>query len=224
MQATSNGGNHFAPADVTINVGETVTWTNESGPHNVRFNDGSFEMPMESELPAAWPAGGVMRTFTSSGDFRYYCEAHGTPTSGMSGFVHVVDVTTPPVSPQPGSPPSSGEGGSPGGSPGGGPSPTRTPFRVTLRVSDATPAKAGRLRFFGTVRPAQDGRSVLIQVRTGGGRYRTVAKARLRDAGTKQSVFSVRLRVARDTLFRARMPGRGDHTTGTSRTRRINLR
>jgi hypothetical protein len=218
VQATSS--NTFVSSDVTIDVGDTVTWTNTGGSHNVVFDDGLFTQPSAMAVPAAsWPAG-VSRTFSAAGRFTYYCVAHRS--IGMTGVVNVVAPAEQP-------PAGGGGGGSPGGgspgggSPGGEPSPTRTPFKVTLRVSDATPAKAGRLRFSGTVRPAQDGRSVLIQLRTRHGGYRTVGKARLKDAGAKQSAFSVRLRVSHDAVFRARMPGRGDHTTGTSHTRRINL-
>jgi plastocyanin len=207
----------FVSSDVTVNVGEMVTWTNTGGTHNVKFNDGSFEQPS----PANGTAWTVSRTFATAGDYRYYCSIHGTATGGMSGFVHVV---APGTNPPPGAtPPPAGGGGSPGGgSTGGGSpesgSPQKTPFTVTLRSSRA---KGAKVRFFGSVRPAQDGRLALIQVRSRGGRYKTVVRVRLKHARGDQSVFSVRLRVARVGVFRARVLGAGDHSTGTSGTRRV---
>jgi plastocyanin len=81
------GGNTFSPSTVTINQGDTVTWNNVSGSHNVKFDDGSFEMP-PSPSTALWS---VSRTFPNVGTtMRYYCEAHGAPNGvGMSGVVNV---------------------------------------------------------------------------------------------------------------------------------------
>jgi plastocyanin len=91
---TAGGGaNVFAPADVTVVQGDSVTWSNAGGPHNVRFDDDSFEMPAAPDS-AAWS---VSRTFSALGVFRYYCEAHGLPNGvGMSGTVSVVAAPPPP--------------------------------------------------------------------------------------------------------------------------------
>ncbi len=81
----------FSPADVTIDLGDTVTWE-QSGifPHNVRFDDGSFEEPADP-TSTPWTAD---RTFDAPGTFRYYCEQHGGPNGeGMSGTVKVRDAT-----------------------------------------------------------------------------------------------------------------------------------
>jgi hypothetical protein len=190
---------------------------NTGGTHNVTFNDGSFEQPN----PASGMAWTVSRPFDTPGDYRYYCTIHGSPTSGMSGFVHVVAAGSPTPSPGGGSTGGgSGGGSSGGGSTGGGTqggSPKKTPFKVSLR----TGRSKGKARFSGTVRPAHDGRLVLIQVRVRGGRYKTVAKVRLKHARGNQSVFSVRLRVAHAGVFRAQVLGAGSHSTGTSGTRRV---
>jgi plastocyanin len=81
----------FSPAEVTIDIGDKVTW-NQSGPfpHNVKFDDGSFEQPADpSSVP--WTA---ERTFDAPGTFRYYCEQHGGPNgTGMAGTVQVRDAT-----------------------------------------------------------------------------------------------------------------------------------
>ncbi len=93
----------FSPAEVTIDVGDTVTWE-QSGvfPHNVKFDDGSFEEPADP-TSTPWTA---ERTFDTPGTFRYYCEQHGGPNgSGMSGTVSVRDPSgdvPPPVDVEPG--------------------------------------------------------------------------------------------------------------------------
>jgi plastocyanin len=100
---TAGPGFEFEPADVEIDVGDTVTWQ-QSGPfpHNVRFDDGSFEQPADP-TSTPWTA---ERTFDTPGTFRYYCEQHGGPNGeGMSGTVAVRDATgsvPPPAKVEPG--------------------------------------------------------------------------------------------------------------------------
>ena len=86
-QSVTARDNTFSPRDVTVDVGDTVTWTNAGlFPHNVKFDDGSFEQPAEPDT-SNWT---VERTFDTPGTFRYYCEAHGEPGgSGMAGSVTV---------------------------------------------------------------------------------------------------------------------------------------
>jgi Copper binding proteins, plastocyanin/azurin family len=219
VQATS--ADTFVQSDVTVTVGEKVTWTNTGGTHNVVFDDGMFTQPATAMMPSGWPPI-VSRTFSQAGDYTYYCQLHRS--IGMTGTVHVVAAGAPPMGG--GSPGGSTGGGSTGGGSGGGSqgggspgsgAPKKTPFKVTLRTSRSK----GKARFSGTVRPAQDGRRVLIQVRGRGGRYKTVAKVRLKHARGNQSVFSVRLRVAHAGVFRAQVLGAGSHSTGTSGTRRV---
>ncbi|HWM93092.1 MAG TPA: fibronectin type III domain-containing protein [Thermoanaerobaculia bacterium] len=71
----------FIPDEVTINVGDTVHWTIESGGHNVNANDGSFR----SGAPGA--VSSFSHTFNSVGTFGYHCEPHGI--AGMVGLVKV---------------------------------------------------------------------------------------------------------------------------------------
>lgn len=76
----------FTPADVTVFQGESVTWTNGGGSHNVRFEDNAFTMPVAPDA-SPWS---VTRTFDQVGVFRYYCELHGYPNGvDMSGAVTV---------------------------------------------------------------------------------------------------------------------------------------
>ncbi|MDQ3936199.1 MAG: plastocyanin/azurin family copper-binding protein [Actinomycetota bacterium] len=94
VQATPN--NTFSPRTVTVNVGDTVTWTNGGGLHNVKFDDGSFEEPSEPSF-SSWS---VKRTFDAAGEFRYFCEEHGAAGgSGMSGTVVVQGAQPPPPPP-----------------------------------------------------------------------------------------------------------------------------
>lgn len=83
---TANSSLQFSPSSVVIDQGDTVTWNNSGGLHNVHFDDNSYIMPA-SPSTAAWS---VNRTFTSPGMFRYYCQVHGSPNGGgMSGIVWV---------------------------------------------------------------------------------------------------------------------------------------
>jgi plastocyanin len=80
-------GNTFTPKTVSINVGESVTWTNQAGGfHNVVFDDGSYAQPADPD-PAPWT---VTRTFDTAGEYLYYCEQHGNQGGvGMAGKVIV---------------------------------------------------------------------------------------------------------------------------------------
>jgi plastocyanin len=223
----------FDPNTVTITVGETVTWTNTgSNPHNVRFTDRSVGDP-QTPSSSAWS---VMRTFDATGAFSYYCEVH----AGMTGTVNVTAAAPPPGGGTPppgggtpppggGTPPPGGGTPPPGGGtppPGGGGNPPPGGLAnttVTLRVSDTTPARGARVRFFGTVRPARDGRLLQLQRRARGGSYLTVARIRLADAGSARSKFSKRLRVMGDAVFRARLPADRAHKVGVSRAKRLNV-
>lgn len=106
----------FVAKDVTIAPGETVTWNNEGGTHNVHFDDNSFVMPMFPSS-SSWS---VSRMFGSVGTYRYYCDLHGSPGGvGMSGTVFV----------------STSGGGSPSPPPGGGPSPTPGDAKPTTSIT-----------------------------------------------------------------------------------------
>ena len=97
---TATPTNDFDPSNVTVDVGDTVTFDNAGGFHNVKFDDGSFEEPADP-TPSQWE---VKRTFDKPGTFRFYCEQHGGPGgSGMAGTVTVRgpdgDVPADPVTP-----------------------------------------------------------------------------------------------------------------------------
>ena len=78
--------NAYTPKDVTITHGDTVTWTNRSGVHNVHLDNDSFDQP-PNPISGAWV---VSKTFTTTGTYRYYCDIHGSPGGvGMAGTVKV---------------------------------------------------------------------------------------------------------------------------------------
>jgi plastocyanin len=75
----------YRPGMVTINAGDTVTWT-QSGdaPHTVTADDGSFD---SGELTTG---GNFSMRFDEAGTYRYYCTLHGGPGGeGMSAVVTV---------------------------------------------------------------------------------------------------------------------------------------
>lgn len=73
----------FRPANLTINAGDTVIWTNASGAHNV-IGDTAGE-PLCGCVGTSIP--GFTNTFTIPGDYFYHCSFH--QSFGMTGVVHV---------------------------------------------------------------------------------------------------------------------------------------
>jgi plastocyanin len=200
----------FDPATVSINQGDTVTWTNVGGCggnclHDVAFDDGSFRQP---PIPAdnAWT---VSRTFGAPGTFRYYCSIHGHSGGiGMSGRVVVNAIaggppsdggtqpgaTAPPgVGPTEGSPPSSPTTPSPS-APTTSPPPatqrakgrcrSRRKFRIRLRQPDG-------LRFR-SARVSVNGKPARVVPRMVSGRMRQTAEVDLR--GLPRGVYRTRIR------------------------------
>ena len=136
-----------------------------------------------------------------------------------------------PANPPPGGgPPEQGPGGGGNTDPGsGGPAPggqgpgdnAAAPLKVTLAVSDATPLAGKRVRVFGVVRPARDGRKVQIQKRLRNGKLaRRSPQLGLKDAGAAKSIYSLRLRVSADTVLRARVAGDDERASGLSHGRK----
>jgi plastocyanin len=81
---------NFVPSDITVEVQDTVRWINTStGFHNVVADDGSYTSGAASS--SLWVFDYI---FTTAGDSRYFCSVHGAAGGvGMSGIVHVTDVT-----------------------------------------------------------------------------------------------------------------------------------
>ena len=80
----------FSPASITVNVGDTVHWSNSGGTHNVNADGGSFINGAPSS--AAWT---FDNQFNTAGAFAYYCQVHGSAGGGgMSGVVNVAVAPT----------------------------------------------------------------------------------------------------------------------------------
>lgn len=95
--------------------------------------------------------------------------------------------------------------------------------RIGLRLSDSTPRRGTLVQFAGSVYPAHDGRLALIQRRSSTGRFVTVSRTALRDAGDARSSYSRRLRVFSDAVYRVKLPGDADHVNGFSTLRTLNV-
>jgi plastocyanin len=95
-----NGNLVFDPASVTIQVGDQVKWTWDSGGHST--TSGSPGMPNGTWDSGIHNAGATFtRTFNSTGTFSYYCTPHGG-CCGMVGTVMVVNASpTPNPTPTP---------------------------------------------------------------------------------------------------------------------------
>ena len=82
--------NRFEPAEITVDLGTTVTWEWADGAvsHNVVGDAG---IPARSGDPQNAPAI-YHYTFNSVGTFSYHCEVHGQAGGvGMAGIVNVVN-------------------------------------------------------------------------------------------------------------------------------------
>lgn len=74
----------FEPKEITVLVGTTVEWVDETGRHNVEADDGSFK----SETLTA--GGRFAHTFTKTGVFPYFCMFHGDKgMQEMAGLIKV---------------------------------------------------------------------------------------------------------------------------------------
>lgn len=82
--------NSFSPNNITIEVGDTVRWTNNSGVHDVTADDNSFASQTASSFTFS-------RTFNSVAEVLYYCSVHSSPgldrNLNMNGRVNVVAAT-----------------------------------------------------------------------------------------------------------------------------------
>lgn len=88
-------GYKFSPANLTISVGDTVTWTNhDTAPHNVVISDG----PVKFTSPTLNQGQTYTYTFTVAGTYNYYCSIH----PDMKASVTVEGTgSTPPTTPPP---------------------------------------------------------------------------------------------------------------------------
>jgi plastocyanin len=82
------GNNFFSPNDLTIEVGDTVRWTNNAGFHDVTADDFSWNSPTSSSFV-------YERTFNSVEEVLYHCTVHSSPgrniNTNQNGRLNVVD-------------------------------------------------------------------------------------------------------------------------------------
>ena len=85
IQMGSGGMLVFEPCELTISVGDTVTFVNnELPPHNVMFTD--HEELSHNDL-AFMPGETFEVTFHEAGDYGFQCDPHAG--AGMKGVIHV---------------------------------------------------------------------------------------------------------------------------------------
>jgi plastocyanin len=79
----------FLPAEITVPVGSTVEWYNETDlQHDVSADDGSFDSKGLLGRGQKFEF-----KFSQPGDFKYFCTPH--KDAGMKGVVHVTGAGTP---------------------------------------------------------------------------------------------------------------------------------
>ena len=85
-------GSTFSPTSLTINVGDTVTWNNTGGNHNVNATQATFPNNPEGfgngVAGAPWSFQWV---FTIDGTYVYQCDPHAPGMSGII-FANVIPV------------------------------------------------------------------------------------------------------------------------------------
>lgn len=80
-QSISISGFAFSPADLTVHVGDTITWTNaDAAPHTITADDGSFASEDLNK------GGTFSFTFSKEGIYSYFCANHAS----MKGTITVV--------------------------------------------------------------------------------------------------------------------------------------
>ena len=85
IQMGKDGMLVFAPCELTVNVGDTVTFVNnELPPHNVMFTD--HDELSHNDL-AFLPGESFEVTFNEAGDYGFQCDPHAG--AGMKGVIQV---------------------------------------------------------------------------------------------------------------------------------------
>jgi plastocyanin len=122
----------FGAQPTTINVGDSVTWTNQDPvAHTVTANNAAFDKP----LPAN---GTVTIAFTAAGSYAYHCSIHPF----MTGTIVVAGPTPAPSTPRPTPPPTAPPTVPPTAPPTASPSPAPTPSPSPSPTPSPTPTPA----------------------------------------------------------------------------------
>ena len=81
LATVGNNGVQYNPEDLTINVGDTVTWTN---------NDGGGHTATSTSGPESFDSGNIASggtwsfTFTKAGTYDYKCDYHSSMTATIT--------------------------------------------------------------------------------------------------------------------------------------------
>ena len=90
-----NSGNfYYSPTNLTINVGDTVTWINDNGFHNVNFDintitGNSFNNPQSFISTPTSNTNMYTHVFTVAGTYNYDCSVGQHAANGMVGSIVV---------------------------------------------------------------------------------------------------------------------------------------
>ena len=104
VEVGGGAGLVFTPQELAIVAGDTVTFVNRGGFHNVVADDGAFRCARGCDEDGKGGDGDSSSSlwratvsFPDPGDFGYFCEAHGAPGEGMFGTIAVQAPEPPPV-------------------------------------------------------------------------------------------------------------------------------
>jgi plastocyanin len=87
IQLRNDGGNNrFEPANITIPVGTTVTWSWVGGFHDVTPTGSPVFTASGAPVPSP---NAYSHTFSVPGTYLYFCSVHGSASSGMRGTIVV---------------------------------------------------------------------------------------------------------------------------------------
>ena len=93
----------FSPQTLDVQAGDTVTFLNLGGLHNVVADDGSFRCAHGCDNDGHGGSGAASNQlwsvsigFPTAGTVGYFCEVHGAPGVGMFGTINVAAAPPPP--------------------------------------------------------------------------------------------------------------------------------
>jgi plastocyanin len=87
IQLRNDGGNNrFDPANLTVPLGTTVTWSWVGGFHDVTPTGNPLFTASGAPVPSP---NAYSHTFSSPGTYVYFCSVHGSANSGMRGTIVV---------------------------------------------------------------------------------------------------------------------------------------
>ena len=99
LHLVNSGNFYYTPSTLNLNTGDTVTWTNNGGFHNVNFVNSSITgLPYgnpESFITAP-TSGPILHThvFNIAGSYTYDCSVGSHAINGMVGYLNVNNSTT----------------------------------------------------------------------------------------------------------------------------------